>query len=605
MQIAPTAAAAVAPPAPGEWPCYGRDPGGMRYSPLTQVNRRNVSQLRVAWTYRTGELATYEGTEAARKAAFEATPIMAGGVLYFSTPSNRVIALDAGTGRERWVYDPKVDLRREYSELTSRGVSTWVDGRTGRRRIYEGTIDGRLICLDAADGKPCEDFGGNGQVDLKQGVGPVAPGMYQVTSPPAVIGDLVVVGSSIADNRTVEDARGVVRAFDARTGEQRWSWDPIPRRPGEKGYDTWRGPLAHGTGAANAWAPISVDAARDLVFVPTSSPSPDYYGGERLGDNLYANSVVALRGLSGKVVWGFQAVHHDLWDFDIPMQPVLFELRRGGDGSRPVPAVAFGTKMGHVFVLHRETGEPLFPVEERPVPASDVPGEAASPTQPFPAKLPLLGLRKVTPEDAWGLSDEDRDVSREWIARLRNEGPFTPPSWKGTLMAPGNVGGFNWGGMCYDPNRGTLIGADNRIAAVVTLVERNQDGAGAVVTAERVGPGVERAPMRQTPYELRREYLLDPKTRLPRQKPPWGMLVAIDLKAGGLKWEVPLGSVSQEEVHPDQEKWGSVSLGGPVSRRGVSRSSRRRWTGTCARSIRRRVKCFGSIRCRGEGRRRR
>ena len=476
------AAAGGAEPA-GEWHAYGRDPGGMRHSPLEQIAPANVSRLAVAWTYHTRELTTYPAnSDVAKKAAFEATPLMVDGVLYLATPTNRVIALDAATGVERWVYDPKVNLRRGYSEVTCRGVSTWAPP-DGGRRLFVGTIDGRLIALDAATGKPSADFGKQGQVDLTQGLARAEPGMYQVTSPPAVLGDLVIVGSSIADNVSVDLPRGVVRAFDARTGAQRWSYDPIPRAAAEPGYDTWRGEGAHESGGANAWPPISVDAGRGLVFLSTSCPAPDYFGGRRLGDNRDANSVVCLRADTGRRVWAFQTVHHDVWDFDVPMQPVLLTVEREG---KSVDALAVGTKTGHLFVLERETGRPLFPVEERPVAQTDVPGEETSPTQPFPTKLPLFGLRRVTVEDAWGPTEATRAKAAQRIAGLRSDGPFTPASLKGSVHAPGPVGGFNWGGLSFDPNRSLLVGATNRVAASVQLIprERGVRAGGSVIRGE-------------------------------------------------------------------------------------------------------------------------
>jgi quinoprotein glucose dehydrogenase len=548
----------------GEWIAYGRDPGGMRHSPLTQITRENVQELMVAWTYHTGELATYAGTSLAESAAFEATPLMVDGALYLSTPTNRVIALDAGTGAERWVFDPQIDLTHDYSEVTSRGVSTWVDSEkapdaAGYRRLFLGTLDGRLLAVDADSGRPSAGFGRDGSVDLTRGVGPVEPGEYLVTSPPAIIGDLVIVGSAIGDNRAVESERGIVRAFDARSGELRWSWDPIPRDPGEPGYDTWNGPLAHKTGAANAWAPIAADPERDLVFVPTSSPSPDYYGGERLGANLYANCLVALRATTGEVVWHFQTSHHDLWDYDVPMQPVLIDLEQD---EKTLPAVAVGTKQGHIFVLHRETGEPLFPIEERPVPQTDVLGEETWPTQPFPARLPLFGLRDLTQEDAWGLTEEERETGRQVIASFRSEGPFTPISLQGTIQTPGNAGGFNWGGLSYDPARQMLVGAVNRFAAVMQLIPREEATVGED-TGERFG--LETAEQLGTPYTLVRSLLLNPETQLPFSPPPWGTLAAVDLSDGSLAWEVPLGLMADPATVPDAVGWGSVSLGGPTT----------------------------------------
>src|SRR5262245_30693465 len=350
----------------GEWPSYGNDVGGTRYSPLDQIDRANVERLRVAWTYRTGEVGG-ASPEGFGFTAFEATPLMIDGTLYFSTPYNRVIALDAETGRERWRYDSGVDRTRRLAIVTSRGVSAWLDpappaDSTCRRRIFVGTIDARLIAVDAATGTPCAGFGRNGQIDLTEGINVSDERCcYQVTSPPAVVAGLVIVGSAIGDNRAAHLERGVVRAYDARSGALRWSWDPIPTHESDPARATWAGDSWRRTGAANVWSVMSVDAARGPLFVPTSSPSPDFYGGQRIGANVYANSVAALRAATGEVIWHFQVVHHDLWDYDVPAQPVLVTLPQEGT---PVPAVVVATKMGHLFVLHRETGKPLLPGAE-------------------------------------------------------------------------------------------------------------------------------------------------------------------------------------------------------------------------------------------------
>ncbi len=370
------------------WPNYGHDGGGTRYSPAAQINRDNVALLKVAWTYRTGALDQIDH-DLKEHAAFEATPILVDGRLYLSTPLDHVIALEPETGKKIWEYDPKLDNSHGFSEVTSRGVSAWKDtapkaGQPCGLRIFIGTLDARLIALDGETGKPCADFGANGQVDLTRDVNLRDAGQYQVTSAPAIARDLVITGSSIGDNRAVELERGIVRAFDVRSGKQRWSWDPIP----------WASKSSPRTGAGNAWSTFSVDVERDLVFIPTGSASPDYFGGLRGGDNKWANSVVALRASTGEFVWGFQVVHHDLWDYDVASQPTLFSWRDG------TPAVAITTKMGRVFVLNRLTGAPLLPVEERPAPKSDIPGEDAWPTQP--ASTISMVPEKMSPEQCLG-----------------------------------------------------------------------------------------------------------------------------------------------------------------------------------------------------------
>lgn len=542
------ASAAFAAPAPdGDWPAYGRDPGGARFSPLKQVTHENVSKLRIAWTYHTGAL--QPETRLNEKAAFEATPILVDGLLYLSTPFDQVIALDPETGGGKWKFDPELDRSHGYSEVTSRGVAAWTDDRAPdgepcKLRIFIGTIDARLIALDGKTGKPCAGFGKGGQVDLSRGVmyGPEFRGDYEVTSAPAIAGDLVITGSAISDNNAVDMPRGVVRAYDTRTGALRWSWDPIP----------WAEKQLVRTGAANAWSTISVDAARDLVFIPTGSASPDYYGGARPGDNRWANSVVALKASTGAFVWGFQAVHHDLWDYDVAAQPALI-------GFQGKPAVAITTKMGNLFVLDRATGKPLHTVEERATPRSDIPGETASPSQPMPAWSAMVPQR-LRPEDAWGATPEARKWCREKIESLRNDGLFTPPTFRGTIAFPGNIGGVNWGSVAWDPGRNLLFANTNRVAAVAKLIPREDLGAAMQHLVEMAWRG-EFAPQRGTPYGMHRDWLVSPSGQ-PCNAPPWGALVAFDLSAGKLRWEAPLGSMGPG--------WpaGSINLGGPIATAG-------------------------------------
>jgi quinoprotein glucose dehydrogenase len=525
------------------WPNYGNDAGGTRYSASRQIDRTNVARLQLAWTYRTG--AMQRETELKRKATFESTPILVEGRLYLTTPYNQVIALDPRTGTRLWEYDPQVKLSQNYSEVASRGVSAWRDSRatTGqpcRLRIFTGTLDGRLIALDGATGTPCVDFGSNGQVSLRNEVSLASEwqGGYQVTSAPAVFQDLVMVGSSIADNWKVDTERGIVRAFDARTGTLRWTWNPT----------RWADDTTPRTGGGNAWSSLSVDPERDLVFVPTGSSSPDYFGGIRKGDNKWANSVVALRASTGQFVWGFQVVHHDLWDYDVAAQPTLLTWKDG------TPAVVINTKMGHVFVLNRLTGAPLVPVEERPVPQTDMAGEQSWPTQPFSAiSLVPAGL---APSDAWGPTPADVAWCREKIKASRSEGIFTPPSLQGTIVFPGNVGGVNWGSAAYDPERHIMVANTNRLIAWVKLIPREQFAAETNKQQDNRIYG-EFATQRGAPYGIYRTFIFSP-SGLPCNAPPWGTTKAIDLFSGKELWDVPLGTMV-----PNQQT-GSINLGGPM-----------------------------------------
>jgi quinoprotein glucose dehydrogenase len=542
-----------------EWTTYGHDAAGTKHSPATQINRANVKTLVPVWTYRTGDFALGDGM-----ARDETTPLFVDNVLYASTPFGGVRAIDGETGRELWAFDSDLDLSGEYGDLTNRGVSTWLDptvpvGTRCRRRIFVAPVDARLIALDARTGKPCDEFGTHGQVSLIHDLvnDPAYKGEYAVTSPPAVVNGLVIVGSAVGDGRRVASPSGVVRAFDARTGALKWSWDPVPRDSTQLGYDTWRGPQAHRTGAANAWSVFSTDSARDLVFVPTGSASPDFFGGERLGQNLFANSVVALRASTGQMVWHFQMVHHDLWDYDVPAQPVLFTMHRDG---RTIAALAQTTKMGHVFLLDRETGTPLFPVEERPVPRSDVAGEEAWPTQPFPTLPRPLVPARFDSSEIFGATDAGRAWCREQLAGARSTGIFTPPSLTPTVIFPGNIGGSNWSGLTIDPSRHLAIVPSNRLITLVDLIPR----ADVHDVAMRGSRFDEIAPQAGTPFAMRRRHLIAPDGA-PCNLPPWGTLSAIDLETGQLKWERPFGHVAQLANVAGSDSWGSPNLGGAMS----------------------------------------
>lgn len=545
---------------PTEWPSYGNDPGGTRYVSLDEINRDNVRCLQQAWVFNTGDLPDSRGEHDSSMAS-EVTPVLVDGTLYLCTPYNRVIALDPETGEERWSFDPDIELDADYSnQLVCRGVTPWLDPARGkgercRRRIFTATADSRLIALDAADGTPCSDFGAAGTVDLEPGVGEQQwRGEYHVTSPPAVGRDVVVVGSAIADNVRNDAPSGVVRAYDARTGALRWAWDL--RSPNFVATAENVSDAGYALGTPNVWAPMSVDLERDLLFVPTGNPAPDYYRGESDLD-YYGSSIVALRASTGEVVWRFQTVHRDLWDFDVPAQPTLFTLRRDG---REIPAVVQATKMGFLFILNRETGEPLFPIEERPVPQIAVPGERLSPTQPFPTKPDPLVRTTLGPDDAWGLTPWDRGACREQIEALRFEGMYTPPTLEGTLMVPGNAGGSNWGGVAVDEARQKLIANVQDFPWSVKLIPRDQ-------LEEDAGDSsllwTELAQMRGTPYLMSRTVLSSP-LGIPCSTPPWGELASVDLASGDIEWKVPFGTLTDMSPIPIPITIGTPNLGGPL-----------------------------------------
>jgi len=548
---------------PGDWPAYGRDPGGARFSPLTHITRENVARLQVAWTYHTGM--PDMSTMSHRPPALEVTPLVVDGTMYVITPTGIVAALDPATGTERWRYDAGVNPHRGYGDFASRGVSFWRDSRAAAaspcaRRILAATIDARLIALDATSGKPCARFGSGGALDLRVGlrVPPLEFEFYEVTSPPAVVGDLIIVGSAVADNTTYAPASGEVRAFDARTGALEWTFDPVPRDSSDPAYWTWLAGSARYTGAANVWSVIVGDPARDLVFLPTSSPAPDYYGGLRLGENRYANSIVALRASTGRVVWHFQTVHHDLWDYDNAAPPALVTVVR--NGAR-IPAVVQTGKSAMLYVLDRRSGKAIFPVEERAVPASSVPGEGASATQPFTTVTPPLSPLQYSAADAWGPTPEAQAACRVILGALRNEGPFTPPSLQGTLAVPGNIGGAHWGGMAIDEGRGMAIVPVNTIPAMVQLFLAEGFNGDSLRRSD-AGRGItdfEYTRMRGTPYIMRRRLILGP-TGLPCTPPPFGALVAVNLSTGGIAWNVPLGTMGGFP--------GSPNLGGPIATAG-------------------------------------
>ena len=538
-----------------DWPQYGNY-GGQQYTPLTQITADNLHQLKELWRFRTGDL----GQGFRRKGhSMQANPILWNRTLYISTSANWVIAIDAQTGVERWRFDPKLPKDIRYSSGASRGVSVWTgSAQVCPSRIFLGTLIGELIALDALTGEPCSDFGANGRIDLSDGVGSVELGEYSVTSPPAILGDLVFVGSAIGDNRATNLERGIVRAIDARTGSIQWLWDPIPKSVTDVAKATWSGDSNLNTGAANAWAPLTADPSSGLVFVPTSSPSPDFFGGERLGDNLYSNSIVALDGSTGKVVWFQQLVHHDIWDYDVPAQPTLTRITRAGKTYKAVVVV---TKTGMMFAFERSTGAPIYAIEERSVPQSDIPGEVTSPTQPFSAVAALASQAPVSTKDAFGVAFFDKWSCKRQIKRYRSKGMFTPPSLEGTIMRPSYAGGSNWGGVAIDPDRQIAVTNVNEVPALVRLIPRAE-----LARLKESGDlkGWQIAKQRGTPYSMARRIFLSP-LNLPCTKPPWGRLVAVDLGSGSIVWQKPLGTIRNlaPAIVPNF-KWGVPNLGGAM-----------------------------------------
>jgi quinoprotein glucose dehydrogenase len=532
------------------WPVYGGAPGGGHHTALTQINAANVAQLRQAWVYHTGDFS--EGAPGHRATTFEATPILADDVLYFCTPYNRVIALAAATGKPLWSHEPEPKLDRAYHEqhsLICRGVSHWQEqnpdpSKPCQRRIFQGILDGRLEALDARTGKLCADFAAGGTINLNEldngGVGDV-----NVTSAPVVFEDLVIVGSAISDNHRTNMPSGFVRAFDARTGRERWHWSPIP--------ETSR----KAVGAGNVWAAMSLDAERGILYAPTTSPSPDFWGGLRSETLPGVNAIVALNVRTGVLIWQYQTVHHDLWDYDLPAQPTLVDISREG---RTIPAVAQPTKTGFLFVLNRETGEPLFPTVERGVPVSTVPGEHEAATQPTPLLPHPLARQGLTDEDIWGVTPLDRAVCRARVGSLRNDGFFTPPSIEGSIEFPWAAGGTNWGGMAYDPRSHLAILNAMNIVGYVRLFPSAEFE---LRKRKPSPPGIELAPQIGAPFAMERGLVLSP-LGIPCNQPPWGTISAVDLDTGELRWQHPFGAAPIAMGLHAPSSWGAPNLGGPL-----------------------------------------
>ena len=535
---------------------------GSQFTTATQITPDNVSQLQRTWTFKTGDLS--DGFTHYKGHSFQAVPVYWQGKLYISTSSNLVFAIDAASGKEIWRFDPEILKDVGYSENASRGVSLWHgDSDVCPDRVFHGTLNGELFALNAETGEKCNGFGIDGRVDLGEGIRNRRPGDYSVTSPVAVLDDRIIVGSAVGDNGAVELEQGIVRALDPVSGDLLWQWDPIPRSGDDSASETWQAGSNLSTGAANAWAPLSVDPERALVFIPTSSPSPDFYGGKRLGQNLYANSLVAINTDTGEVAWFQQLVHHDLWDYDIPSEPTLTTITRNDES---IPVVISTTKTGMMFVFHRETGEPVFPVEERPVPGSDAEGEQSHPTQPFSA-ISLSRTSPITQDDAFGILWFDKLDCEEQIGKYRSEGIFTPPSEQGTIISPGWAGGTNWGGVAVDTNRQIAVVNLMSLVGVVRLLPRENYES---IVRDRSMPDWQLTAMRGTPYGMARRFILS-DIGIPCVKPPWGELAAIDLTTGTTLWRQPFGTIQDLAPFPLPafvanwfSDWGAPTIGGPL-----------------------------------------
>ena len=515
-------------------PSFGRDPGAQRYSPLTQITPQNVSQLQPAWSFDTGVT------------NLQVTPIVIDGVMYLSGGTS-VFALEPETGKEIWRYDPK-------NKVARRGVAYWPGDGTLRPRLFLGVADGRLVSLDAKTGEPVAAFGDRGFVDLKAGVRGV-DGPYMLESPPVVYKNVLITGGANTEGEPSLGLYGDIRGWDARTGRHLWSFHTVPR-PGEPGVETWEGESWKNRSGTNAWTYMTLDVDRGLVFAATGSATADFYGADRKGRNLYANSLLALDANTGKLAWFQQLVHHDIWDWDLPAAPTLIDVTKNG---RRIPAVAQMTKMSTLFIFDRRNGEPVFGLEERQVPQTDLPGEETSPTQPFPLRPPPLSRTTFDPAtDLYALTPEHAKYCRDlWDDnRMFTRGMFTPPTLDRTMVTfPSTLGGGNWSGLSYDPVRGLLFTNIMNLGQVARM-EKRADVAGGPVPV-----GMEYK--RTSPWGNAYARFWNPETKMPCSSPPFGELVAVDVNSGSVAWRVPLG-VFDELKARGFDKTGTPNIGGTI-----------------------------------------
>lgn len=562
-----------------DWKHYGNDEGGGRFAALDQINRSNVSKLVPVWTYHTGDVAVSDGNGAED----QDTPLQVGDKVFICTPHNNIIALDADTGKELWKRDNHAQSKvwqrcrgLAYFDATA-AVAAPTDGSTPaaavsvapgamcQRRLLTNTIDARLIAVDADTGEYCKDFGNNGQVDLKAGLGDVPDSYYQLSSAPLMAGTTVVVGGRVADNVQTDMPGGVIRGFDVVTGQMRWAFDP--GNPEDK-----KAPEAGKTyvrSTPNSWAPMSYDPAMNTVFLPMGSSSTDIYGVERSKlDHKYGASVLALNATTGEEKWVYQTVHNDLWDFDLPMQPSLIDFAKP-DGTK-VPAVVIGTKAGQIYVLDRHTGKPLTEVKEVPVKASNIPNEPYSLTQPKSVGMPQIGAQTLTESDMWGATPFDQMLCRIAFKKMRYDGLYTAPGSDVSLSFPGSLGGMNWGSISTDPVHGFIFLNDMRLGLWSQMVPQQKD-AKASSGGEALNTGMGAVPLKGTPYAVNKNRFLS-VAGIPCQAPPFGTLTAVDMKTQKIAWQVPVGTVQDTgpmgiRMHL-QLPIGMPTLGGTLSTQG-------------------------------------
>jgi quinoprotein glucose dehydrogenase len=540
-----------------DWPAFGNDPGGSQFSSLDQITAANVGKLKVAWTHRSGDVGLPGSPTGPTN--FESVPIVVNGTLYTCTSFGRVFALDPATGKEKWVFDPYTAPKGEkplYEHVrkagTCRGVTYWqaaapAPGAACEKRIFKPDGYGNVYAIDADTGKSCTDFGaakGHPGYVTHRDYENHGEGAYGMGSPPVVVGDVVVV--TISANDGVQKANdGMVRGFDVRSGEMKWEFDPIPPEHVDD------------TGAANVWSTMSADPGRGLVFLPTTSPSTDYYGGNRKFEMPLTQATVAVDAATGAVKWSYQIVHHDIFDYDLVGHPLLVTIKKDG---RDIPVAIQQTKMGFLYVFDRDTGMPIYPIVEKPVPQSDLPEEQSSPTQPMPEGIAPFSRQVLTREQMFGLTPLDRAWCRRAFDKMRYDGMYTPPSDKGSLLFPSALGGGNWGGAAFDATSNTLIIKAENLATRLALKKKTSD---ADDTALPVVDYLTR-PLKGTPYRAVGEVFLSP-IGVPCTPPPWGTVTAIDMGTGKVKWQVPLAQAHRYGVTvPASFGWGSPNIGGPI-----------------------------------------